>query len=87
VYALDHGHTKEEQEPLEEPTPAEETANAELTDGKHRCIPLIILDFFFNHYFMLCILCIKLVGVDCHLSCILLSFQIILDYTPVVAGR
>jgi hypothetical protein len=34
----------------------EESANIELTEGKHRCIPPIILDFCFNHYFMLCML-------------------------------
>jgi hypothetical protein len=56
VYALDHSHVEEELEPLEEPAQAEEAANAELTEGKHRCIPLIILDFWFNHYFMLCML-------------------------------
>jgi hypothetical protein len=56
VYALDHGHTEEEQEPLEEPAQAEEAANAELTEGKYWCIPTIIFDFCFNHYFMLCML-------------------------------
>jgi hypothetical protein len=56
VYVLDHGQAEEEQEPLEEPTQAEESANAELTEGKHRSIPPLILDFCFNHYFMLCML-------------------------------
>jgi hypothetical protein len=40
-------------EELTEPAPAEESANTELTEGKH---PPIILDFCFNHYFMLCML-------------------------------
>jgi hypothetical protein len=43
-------------EELTEPAPTEESANTELTEGKHRCIPPIILDFCFNHYFMLCTL-------------------------------
>jgi hypothetical protein len=43
-------------EELTEPTPAEESANPELTEGKHQCIPPIILDFCFNQYFMLCML-------------------------------
>jgi hypothetical protein len=55
MYALDRSHVEEGQEPLEAPTQAEEAANAELTEGKHRCIPPIILDFCFNHYFMLSI--------------------------------
>jgi hypothetical protein len=38
---------EEEQELLEEPTQAEEAANAELTKGKSRCIPLKILVFYF----------------------------------------
>jgi hypothetical protein len=46
---LDHGH--EEPEELTEPAPAEET-NPELTKGKPQCIPPIILDFCFNHYFI-----------------------------------
>jgi hypothetical protein len=53
VYALDHGHTEEEQEQLEEPAQAEEAANAELTEGKPWCIPPIILGLSFNHYFVL----------------------------------
>jgi hypothetical protein len=56
VYALDHSHTEEEQEPLEESAQAEEAANAELSEGKNRCNPPIILNFCFNHYFMLCML-------------------------------
>jgi hypothetical protein len=56
VYALDHGHVEEEHEPLEELAQAEEAVNTELTKGKHRCIPPIILNFFFNHNFMLCML-------------------------------
>jgi hypothetical protein len=56
VYALDHGHVGEEQEPLEEPAQAEEAANAELTEGKPSCILPTILDFLFNHYFILCML-------------------------------
>jgi hypothetical protein len=43
-------------EELTELAPAEESANTELTKGKHWCIPSVILDFCFNHYFMLCIL-------------------------------
>jgi hypothetical protein len=36
-------------EELMKPAPAEESANTELTEGKHWCIPPIILDFCFNH--------------------------------------
>jgi hypothetical protein len=38
MYALDHSHVEEEQEPLEEPAQVEEAANAELTESKLRCI-------------------------------------------------
>jgi hypothetical protein len=44
---------------LKEPTelaPAEEVDNTEPTECKPRCIPPIILDFCFNHYFKLCML-------------------------------
>jgi hypothetical protein len=65
VYALDHSHTEEEHEPLEEAAQAEEAANAELTDGKPRCIPPIVLGFSLITISMLSIcLCIKFVGVD-----------------------
>jgi hypothetical protein len=50
-YTLDHMEPK-----LEEPTEqaeAEEATNTELTEGRPRCIPPIILGFCFNHYFML----------------------------------
>jgi hypothetical protein len=47
-YTLDHAEPE-----LEEQAPAEEVTNSELTEGKPRCIPPIILVFCFNHYFML----------------------------------
>jgi hypothetical protein len=52
LHILGHGHTEPESEESMETTPAEET-NPELTKGKPQCIPPIILDFFFNHYFIL----------------------------------
>jgi hypothetical protein len=47
---LDHG--RKEPEELTELALAEET-NPELTEGKPRRIPLISIDFYFNHRFML----------------------------------
>jgi hypothetical protein len=48
---LGHGHAELESKELIELVPPEET-NPELTEGKPGCIPLIILDFCFNHYFI-----------------------------------
>jgi hypothetical protein len=45
---LDHGHVELEPEELTKSAPAEET-NLKLTEGKHRCIPPIILGVSFNH--------------------------------------
>jgi hypothetical protein len=39
MYGLDHDHTKEDQELLEEPVQVEEVVNTELTEGKLWCIP------------------------------------------------
>jgi hypothetical protein len=67
---------------LEEPTepaPAEEAANTELTEGKPRCIPPIILNFPLITTLCYICLCIKFVGVDWNHSCIMCTFQVILD--------
>jgi hypothetical protein len=55
MYALDHSHAEVEQEPLEL-VQAEEATNTELTEGKNRCIPAIIIDFYLIFVFMLSML-------------------------------
>jgi hypothetical protein len=54
-YTLDP--TEPEVEESTEPAPTEVTANAKLTEGKHRCIPPIFLDFCFKSVFMLQLAC------------------------------
>jgi hypothetical protein len=51
AYSRSRGHAELESEELIELVPPEET-NPELTEGKPGCIPLIILDFCFNYYFI-----------------------------------
>jgi hypothetical protein len=61
VHRLDH--VEPESEEPTDPTPAEGT-NPELTEGKPRCIPLIIFDFvLITTLYQVC-LCIKFVEVD-----------------------
>jgi hypothetical protein len=51
----DHGHAEPEPEEPTELAQAKETTNTELAKGKPRCIPPIIFNLSFNHYF-----CVKI---------------------------
>jgi hypothetical protein len=51
AYTLDHAELRSEVQA--EQAQVEAITNLSLDQGKPRCIPPIILGFYFNHYFML----------------------------------